>query len=81
VKTQDEREAELFCNSKLVGVNRTTAHRSSLIFGSRSERSDFAASYSGTIPLRISGQIKCLSPSRSGTRAKNTHGDDRIIML
>ncbi len=68
--THSDKEAAIFCNSKLMSVTRVSAHRSSLIFASRNDRGDLAASYSGTVPLVVSGECKRISPSRGGSRGR-----------
>jgi hypothetical protein len=77
-----DKEAALFCNSKLAGVSKIAAHRSSLIFASRYDRAEMATSYSGTVPLVIAGETKCLSPSRGGCRGRSYHEEeDEMVML
>lgn len=82
VKTEDERDPNLFVNNKLIGVNNLSSNRSSLTFGTRYGRTgDFTTTYSTVTSLQVSGQTKCLSPSRSGLRNKSYNPDDKIIML
>ena len=76
--THSDKDAAIFCNSKLAGVSKITPRRSSLIFGSRYDRAEMVTSYSGTMLLVIAGESKCLSPSRGGTRGRNYQEDEMM---